>query len=305
MTRRALILAATLMLAAPSYAQDVPYCGDEGVWIQILGSGGPDLDDRRSAASYVVWVDDKARALVDVGSGTALRLDEAGVAVEDLDAVLLTNLEPHATADLVSLLEGSIGSERESPLPIFGPSSGDGSVSTSGFFERLIGAEGAYPQLADFLTFRSRGYKVSVRDVVAEGNRRWSRYRTDDIVYSAIPVNYGDTLALAWRVDIGEFSIAFAGDFNNAKDVVARFAEGVDALVVSHAIPESSRGAMRDRFATPSQLARIAARADARMMVLGHRTVRTTGLESISRAAIEEHYDGPLVFANELECWGL
>ncbi len=243
--------------------------------------------------------------LVDVGSGAALRLDEAGVNVDDLDAVLLTNLDPHTTADIVSLLEGSIGSERATPLPVFGPATGIGSVSTSVFFERLIGEEGAFPQLADFLTFRSRGFKVSVRDVAAEGHRRWSRYRTDDIVFSAVPVNYGDTLALAWRLDIGEFSIVFAGDFNNAKDVMTDFAEGTDALIVSHAIAESSRGAIRERFAIPSQLGRIAARADARMMVLGHRTSRTLGLESISRAAIEEHYDGPLVFANELECWGL
>lgn len=292
-------------MATPAFAQDVPYCGDEGVWIQILGSGGPELDDQRSAASYVVWVDETARVLVDVGSGAALRLDEAGVDVDDLDAILLTNLDPHATADIVSVIEGSIGSERATPLPVFGPATGDGSVSTTAFFERLIGETGAFPQLADFLTFRSRGYKLSVRDVVAEGNRRWSRYRTDDIVFSAVPVNYGDALGLAWRLDIGEFSIAFAGNFNNGKDVVAGFAEGVDALVVSHAISESSRGEIRDRFAIPSQLGRIAARADARMMVLGHRTSRTLGLESISRAAIEEHYDGPLVFANELECWGL
>ena len=41
------------------------------------------------------------------------------------------------------------------------------------------------------------------------------------------------------------------------------------------------------------------------MLVLRHRTNRSLGRESASRTAIEERYDGPLVFANVLECWGM
>ena len=65
------------------------------------------------------------------------------------------------------------------------------------------------------------------------------------------------------------------------------------------------RGEARDYYALPSQLGRVAAEANVRMLVLGHRTSRTLGRESVSRAAIEEHYAGPLIFANEMECWGM
>jgi hypothetical protein len=41
------------------------------------------------------------------------------------------------------------------------------------------------------------------------------------------------------------------------------------------------------------------------MMILGHRNVRTRGRESLSRNAIEENYDGTILFANDGECWGL
>jgi len=57
------------------------YCGLEGNWIQILGSGGAELDDRRAGVSYIVWIDGKAKLLVDAGPGTAVRFDEAGAKI--------------------------------------------------------------------------------------------------------------------------------------------------------------------------------------------------------------------------------
>jgi len=299
------LLPLLLLLAAPGWAQDVPYCGDKGVWLQILGSGGAELTDQRSAASYLVWIDENARLMVDVGSGAALRFDEAGAAFADLDAVVFTHLQAHSTVDFASLIEGSVDAGRERLLPVFGPAE-LGEETFTAFIERMIGPSGLYSHLQDFLTFRSRGgYKVSLRDVPARGSRRWAQYRTENIALAAIPVHYGDMPSLAWRVEAGGFTLVFAGSFSNRKNAVAKFAEGADALIVHHAVPEGARGEARNYHATPSQLGRIAKQARARMLVLGHRTTRTMGLESASRAAIEAHYDGPLVFAGELECWGM
>jgi ribonuclease BN (tRNA processing enzyme) len=111
--------------------------------------------------------------------------------------------------------------------------------------------------------------------------------------------------AIAWRVEIGDQNIVFTGDFNNSKNVIAEFAENAEALVVSHAIPEGARGNAAELHATPGQLGRIAAQAEVRMLILGHRMNRTRGLESQSRLAIETAYNGPLIFANDMECWGL
>ena len=89
------------------------------------------------------------------------------------------------------------------------------------------------------------------------------------------------------------------------ENVIGRFASDADALVASHAIAEVSRGALRDAFALPSELGKVAATADARMLILAHRTNRTRGRESLSRAAIEKTYSGSVLFANDGECWGL
>ena len=188
---------------------------------------------------------------------------------------------------------------------MIGPEGGS-SIGISTFVERLIGPDGAYPELADFLTVKSRGgYRLSVRGVPATGRRRWAQFGNEDLQLAAMPVHHGDVPALAWRAEAKGFSVVFAGDFSNRKNVMAEFAADADALVVSHAEPEHARGEARDRHVTPSQIGRIAEQAAARMVILGHRMNRTRGRESQSREAIEAHYSGALIFADDLECWGL
>ncbi len=283
-----------------------PYCGDEGVWIQTLGSGGEELNDRRGAASYLVWLDARALLLVDPGPGSSLRFDEAGAKFADLDAIVFTSLLAHRTADFPSFIAGSLNADRVRPLTVLGPDGDDAYPSTREFVERLIGLGGVYAHLAGYLSFRSPGgYKINARSVPATGQRRWAGFGTTDLRLSAVPVHHGDVPSLAWRAEIAGRSMVFTGNFNNRNDIVAGFAKDVDALVIHLAIPEFARGEVRERFVRPSQIGRIAQRANARTVFLGHRTTRTLGRESASQAALREHYGGPLVFTNELECWGL
>jgi ribonuclease BN (tRNA processing enzyme) len=283
-----------------------PFCGNDGVWIQILGGGGPELDDGQAGASYLVFLDGRARLLVDTAPGSSVGFDKAGGQFADLDAIVFTHLHADHASDFPAYVKGSYFAGRDRLLPVLGPD-GDGPYpDTVTFVDRLIGPEGAFAYLADFLTFRSSGgYKLSVRNVPATGRREWSGFGSDHLKLSAVPVHHGPVPALAWRAEIGGMSIVFTGDFNNQKDLVSDFASGADALVIHHAVPESVRGEAADLHVTPGDIGRIAAEADVRMVILGHRMTRTRGLESLSRQAIEEHYDGPLIFANDLECWGL
>ncbi len=305
-TFRVWALIVTLLPAGMAMGQDAPFCGDQGVWIQILGAGGPELDDGQAGPSYLVWIDNQARLLIDTASGSAARYDEAGADFNDLDAIALTHLHASHTTDLPAFVEGSANLGRERPLPVFGPSGNEAYPDTETFVSRLIGPLGAYPYLADYLTYNSSGgYKVTPRNVPATGSRRWARFGNEHFRLSAIPVQHGTVPAIAWRVEIGDQLIVFAGDFSNAKNVITEFARDADALVVSHAIPENARGQASELFAQPSQIGRVASAAGVRMLILGHRTNRTRGVESLSRAAIEAEYSNPLLFANDLECWGL
>ena len=53
---------------APGVVAGGDRCGAHEVALQVLGSGGPTLQPGRASASYLVWIDGEARALVDAGA---------------------------------------------------------------------------------------------------------------------------------------------------------------------------------------------------------------------------------------------
>jgi hypothetical protein len=61
----ALALAAALLLSNQSNAS-AQSCIGNPVAVQILGSGGPRINGERASASYLLWVDNQAKILVDI-----------------------------------------------------------------------------------------------------------------------------------------------------------------------------------------------------------------------------------------------
>jgi ribonuclease BN (tRNA processing enzyme) len=281
------------------------FCGETGVWIQILGSGGPELGDARAGSSYIVWRDDAAKLLVDLGPGSALRFQQGIGRFEDVDAIVFTSLQPDHSVELPAFVQGAGYGARERVLPIFGPDGNSAYPSTRTFVERLLGANGAFPQLAGYLTPHAERFHLDVTDVPATGARRWAGFGSAALRLAALPVHDANVPSLAWRATLGTQSITFTGDFNNAGDRLAAFAKDSDALVIDHSIEEGARGEVRTQHVMPSQIGSIASRAGVRMVILSHRMLRTRGRESLTEAAIRQHYTGPLIFADDNECWGL
>ncbi len=63
-----LILPALLSVSKTTLVQ--AGCDTDGVVLQVLGSGGPEImQDQRASSSYLLWLDGKARLLVDAGAG--------------------------------------------------------------------------------------------------------------------------------------------------------------------------------------------------------------------------------------------
>lgn len=269
---------------AKAVISEAPYCGDEGVWIQVLRSGGLRYADTSVSSSYLVWIDNQAKLLVDTGHGAAIRFDEADAKIDDLDAIAITHLHRENTSDLWAFLRSSSPGKR---LTLMGP----------------FGEDDRF--LDDFAGIGFARQRPTLHSISAEGRRRWARFGNETLRAAAIPVHHGEERGLAWRITIGDRSITFTGDFSNQKNVMAEFAKGSDALVANHGAPEDARGATRDAFARPSQIGRIAAEADVRMLILGARGARTKGREVQTLQVIEEHYKGPIILADDLECWGL
>ncbi|MCA1790916.1 MAG: MBL fold metallo-hydrolase, partial [Thioalkalivibrio sp.] len=268
-------------------------CGPSGVYVQVLGAGGPELDDAQASSGYIVWVDGKARVLVDAGPGSALRFEESGADFTDLYAIVLTHMHVDHSADIPAFIKGSYFAQRSDDLPIYGPTGNDTIPGFNEWIDLTIGPRGAYRYLSDFLSpLSSGGYRVIPYEVDAVGRRRASVMRRDGVSLSAIPTDHGPIPALAWRVDIDNIGITFTGDTANRRQTVLELARGSAILVAHHAVPENVRGSARELHMPPSQIGKLAADAGVNMLILSHRMNRTRGRESASREEVRRDFKG-------------
>ena len=305
MLRQFLVATLTVLILSTAQTYASVNCNETGTRVEVLGSGEVSLDNRRSTGAYLVWHDDRARVLVNAGPGTYLRYKASGAVFSDLTAILITQSGLEQSADLPSLLMASLRQNRKEPLPIFGPGSNETYPSISEVIDRFAGEDGAYPELRSLFTYSSpAGYRIRLRDVQPTGRKIWAEFRTPELRLSAIGVHSGDIPSLAWRVDIGETGIVFANEFSNQRDVVASFAKGASALVVSHRLPPGTRGRSLEFYATPEEIARIAQSANVENLLLGSRGWRTFGRENATLETIDKVFDGAQLYATEDECWG-
>jgi ribonuclease BN (tRNA processing enzyme) len=285
-------------------AQADTTCTGTGVELQVLGSGGPELQDKRASSSYVVWRDGKARVLIDAGGGSALRFGESGAQMEDLEVMLLSHLHVDHTGDLPALFMSSYFGERKKALPLFGPLGNAYFPATTVFIADLFDpARGAYRYLGSYLKGEDDGYRLQPHDVQLSAHEIRRLSANDGIVLSATTVIHGSVPALAWRIDLDHRSLVFSGDGNGDNGNLQKLARGADLLVIHNAIPEGTDGPPRALHMPPSLIGAIAKAADAHRLVLSHRMLRTLGHEEETLGFIRKSYAGPVAFANDLDCF--
>ena len=83
------LLVGLLFAGTPASAQ--PGCLGHPVAVQVLGSGGPASVEGRASSSYLVWIDGRARVLVDVGGGSLVRYGESGARIADLEVLAVSH----------------------------------------------------------------------------------------------------------------------------------------------------------------------------------------------------------------------
>ena len=84
--RSVLTTALCITLVSTAHASS-NHCGDEGVWIEILGAGSGELNDGQASPSYLIWHDNIARVLVDAGSGSQIGFEKSGARFESIEAI--------------------------------------------------------------------------------------------------------------------------------------------------------------------------------------------------------------------------
>jgi ribonuclease BN (tRNA processing enzyme) len=277
-----------------------------GVAVQVLGSGGPVADDARASSGYLVWVDGRARVLVDAGGGSFLRFGEAGARFEDLELVALSHFHTDHSADLPALLKSGYFSQRKRGLAISGPGPGGGFPGLEGFLSGMFDQErGSYAYLSGYLDGSGGLVRLQAVTVDREKETATAIIARERLEVSAIGVPHGIVPSLAYRVEAGGVTAVFASDQNGSSENFAGFAHDADILIAHLAIPEAAGGVARRLHAPGSVIGQMAAKSGARILLLSHFMARSLSDLDHSVEQIRLHFYGGLIQAQDLTCISL
>src|SRR5579864_5608037 len=292
-----------LLLCGVSPSVAAQSCGSQGIAVQVLGSGGPELQDKRASSSYLLWEDGQAKTVIDAGGGSALRFGESGAQMSQPDVFLFTHFHVDHSADFAALIKSSWFEDRSRPLPIYGPPGNDFMPSTKEFVHDLFGDKGAYGYLSELLVPNEQGsYKMQPHNVDASATPV-PVFHNESLAVSAVRVIHGGVPALAWKIETRGKVIVFSGDTSGQGEGLPRLAMNADLFIAHNAVPEGATGIERRLHMPPSVIGQIADSAHVKSLVLSHRMLRTLGKETETEAEIRKRYSGPIAFANDLDCF--
>jgi ribonuclease BN (tRNA processing enzyme) len=211
------------LLAIPQVAA-AQSCSGTPLAVQILGSGGPQIKPDRASASYLLWIDDKARVLIDMGGGAFFRFGQAQAKFTDLAMMGVSHLHPDHISDLPALLWGGRMVRKEA-LPIVGPSGNNAAPPFPTFLSRLFDERsGAFEVLGSTLGAEDFHLVASAVDVTkAEPATVFDR---DGLVVTALGIPHGPMPTLAYRVETRGMSVVFSTDQTGTNPRFVPFAKG-------------------------------------------------------------------------------
>lgn len=241
-------------------------------WI-VLGAGTIVPAPRRAPASHLLELELEGRrrgVLFDLGPGALSRVADAGFALEDVRHVLLSHFHPDHSADLVALLFAwKLPRYRglEAPV-IWGP---------KGLADLVANLGRAWGSWVD------PGERIRVREIEPR----------EELALDGLRVTGYPTLhtreSLAYRVESPRGTIVtYSGDTGERGEIAAA-ARAADLLVIECAAPD---GAEIEGHLAPAGVARIAAAASPRHIVLTHAYPEVAALDPALR--VRERWQGPV-----------
>lgn len=275
--------------------------------VQILGSGGPIAEGPRAGSSAIVWIDGKAAALIDAGSGAFVRYGESGARFEDHRVIALTHFHGDHVADLDAILNSGSFADRQEDLPIMGPSGSEYFPGVVDHLKALFDPDsGAFRYLSGFLDGTTGKPKLVPLETGPEGPIKPFVDAATGLTVTPVRVQHGVVPALAYVIDIRGKTIVFAGDQNEfSEEFDTALAGRRPDLLIAHNVIPQGEGQPRGLHRPPASLGQMAAAINPRLLVLSHNMQRALVRQAEGEAAIRASYKGPMTVADDLSCYAL
>ncbi|MCX2761127.1 MBL fold metallo-hydrolase [Vibrio sp. Sgm 22] len=276
----------------------------------MLGAGGPELSTNNVSTSYLLWDNGKARYLIDSGAGTAFHFNQTGANISDLNAIIISHMHVDHTADLISLIKSSYFEDRSVPLPIYGPTGNKLVPSMSEFMDRLVGLNGLYPYMNNFIaeasdeSYSKAKYKLLPHDIVP--TEHVHEFEGSGAKFKTADAKHGGVSSLAISINYKGKEVFITGD-SSGPTYLKPMANSADLIIAHNALPQSYNGPVERLHMKPSRIAEIVSETNAHTLVLSHFLERTaTTLEqSNTERELSNKFKGDIAFANDFNCYAL
>ena len=285
-------LGVVLLASSSALAQS---CTGSPVAVQVLGSGAPGFVKDRANTSYLLWVGNQAKILVDAGGGAYVRFGQAGAKFPDLSMILVSHLHPDHSSDLPGVL-WSGRMTREDRLPIVGPSGNEAAPAFNDFLTKLFDPKAGSWEVLSSVVAPGPGVKLDPMVVDVTKQEPTTVYDKGGMKVTALGIPHGNLPTLAYRVETQGTTVVFSSDQNGTNPRFPDFAKGADVLVLHLAI---GVGANNPNQALPSVVGTMAQRAAPKRLILSH--IANFDLDA-AVADVKKNYSGPLTVAADLQC---
>ena len=192
----------------------------------LLGTSSPIHTPHRFGPSQVI-TDGRTRIMVDTGWGSTLRLYQAAMPPQSIDAIFITHLHSDHTTDLADFLVMRWVGGVRGPIQIYGPAGT--SLMVKGFQEAMA-ADTKYRLDHHGEKLWSGGLSADITEFEA-GEEPMVVAEIGGIVVKAFEVDHRPVKpAYGFRLEKGGHSIVISGDTNPCPGLLAG-AKGADILV--------------------------------------------------------------------------
>ncbi|MBI4241799.1 MAG: MBL fold metallo-hydrolase [Candidatus Rokubacteria bacterium] len=268
--------------------------------VTLLGTGFPRPNPKRRGPSQLVEARGD-RFLVDCGSGVACQLVSIGVSPVDVHHVLITHHHSDHTIDLGHLLLTRWIMGQNAPLHVWGPS------GTRQYVDDLLRLHDYDIEVRRHHQDQRPGPRVEVHEIAPGVIYESSQLRITAFLVEHFPVEP----AFGFRFDGPERSVAISGDTRPCENLIAQ-CRGVDVLIHECTdvtkLPLNPGGGYPSRevqvarlasyHTLPDQVGKVAARAEAKTLVLSHLTHLSEPAEL--QRVVARDFGGKLIVGEDL-----